>query len=265
MGAGVVYVDAHGNRIELRPFKPLCFTKPIVVVLKEPSTNTSSSTLEHAADLRRNPQESRLIMESLNTGLSCTAAVLGWIVVFGSTTTIPLSGGTSSALTALSYSAAAASSAQCWNGAIRTMNEAYFPANNDWLDSQEWYRATVFALDLISVGGAVGSGLATARSVKLLQQQGVSVREALGGLTRAQRKRLTTEIIRSNHPTASNAMIKAMRRAGHYPKRLTAEQLQKATILKIKDSVGATLSFTGSATSGAVRNLAVGIYEVTEK
>jgi len=69
---------------------------------------------------------------------------------------------------------------------------------------------------------------------------------------------------RSNHPTASNAMIKVLRRAGKYPKRLTSEQVKKTTLLQIKEAAGANFSFAGSGTSGIVRNIAIGIYEVTE-
>ena len=264
IGAGVVYVGSQGQKVELRPFEPLCYVNPFKVVLKEPSAGSRTSAVEHAADIRSRPQDSRLLMESLNTGLSCTAAVLGWVVVIGSTTSIPLTGGTSTPITILSYSAATASSIQCINGVVRTGNEIAYPQGNDWLDSQDWYQTAVFALDLISVGGAAGSGLMTVRRMKLLRSQGVSVQQALRGLGRPERKRLTTEIIRSNHPTASNAMIKAMQRAGKYPKRLTSEQVKKATLLQIKESVGATFSFAGSGTSGIVRNIAIGIYEVTE-
>ena len=57
-----------------------------------------------------------------------------------------------------------------------------------------------------------------------------------------------------------------MVRANAYPKRYSNIQITEALKLQLKDALGATLSFTGSATSGVVKSLAIGIYEgVPEK
>lgn len=59
-------------------------------------------------------------------------------------------------------------------------------------------------------------------------------------------------------------MIKAMQAAGHYPRRYAATEISNATVLQLKEAVGATLSFAGSAATGAVRSVAIGIFEQTE-
>ncbi len=46
-----------------------------------------------------------------------------------------------------------------------------------------------------------------------------------------------------------------------YPKRYSNIQITEAMKLQVKDAIGATLSFTGSAVSGVVNSIAVGIYE----
>ena len=262
VGAGVVYVDSRYTIVELRPFKPICSVKPIKIVLREPPMPTPS--LEYAADIVSRPRESRLVLEAISTGLSCGAAVLGWIVVFGSGASVPITGGGSALLTTLGITAATASSLQCLNSAYRTRNEISSPSVNDQLEGEDWYVNATVALDFISLGGAAAAGALTIKSIKMLSSQGLTVREALRGLNRTQRRRLTEEIIRLNQPGASNRMVKYLQHSGLYPKRFTNTELQRATILQIKDAVGGVFSFTGSAVNGVVRNLAVGVYEVTE-
>lgn len=174
---------------------------------------------------------------------------------------VPLTGGASGTLTVIGYSAAVASTLQCGIGGFRTRIELSEPSLNDRMDDNEWYRNAVLALDAISLGGAGAAGMLTIRSVKLLKSQDLTTRQALDGLNRAQRARLTEEIVRLNHPRISNGMIKYLRRSGGYPRRYSNAQLKRATALRLKDALGAGLSFTGSAVGGVVRNVAVGIYE----
>jgi len=57
--------------------------------------------------------------------------------------------------------------------------------------------------------------------------------------------------------------MKAMIAAGKYPKRYTQGQISEALALKVKDAIGASFSFLGSASSGTARSIAVGLYEQT--
>ena len=91
-----------------------------------------------------------------------------------------------------------------------------------------------------------------------------SLRQILRGMSRAERKRLTEEVIRAQNRGISNGTLKAMQRAGRVPKRLTAEQVQQATVTQIRDALSGVLAFTGSAMSGTVRSIAIGLYEEAE-
>lgn len=129
------------------------------------------------------------------------------------------------------------------------------------LDSQEWYQNTTIALDVISIAGA-----ATLKAMKLLMaNSGKSTFSILKGLSRAERKRLTQEIIRLNHPAVSNKILKSMVKNGRYPKRFSGLKITQSLQLQLKDAVGASMSFTGSALSGNVNSLAVGIYEELDR
>lgn len=261
-GAGVAYIDSAQTTIFLREFSPICRREPIVVVLREPPRPMGMEA--HAADLARNPRESRTIAEGIGAAFSCSAAILSWAVVLGGIGAVPLSGGASMGLTALAYSAMIASSLQCVNSGARTVSEIVSPEFNEILDSQAWYMITAEVLDYISLAGATASGFATIKMVKTLGAQGIGIREALRGLDRTQRARLTKEVIRVNHPVASNRMIKFMQKNGRYPKRYSSTEISQATALHIKNALGATLSFTGSAIGGNISSIAIGVYEVVE-
>lgn len=82
---------------------------------------------------------------------------------------------------------------------------------------------------------------------------------------RVERARLTKEILRLNHPGVSNSILKSMMRTGVFPKRYTGIQITHALKLQLKDAIGASMSFSGSALSGSVKGLAIAIHqELTE-
>ncbi|MCI2283820.1 hypothetical protein L3081_10940 [Colwellia sp. MSW7] len=168
-GAAVVYIDSNYTITELRPFDPSCSLNPIKVVLREPpNLMNQKEFLGHLKGSQGNIRESKLVGEVVGTVLSCGAAFLGWVVVFGSSAAIPLTGGTSTAVTYLAVAASTASTAQCINGFVRTTLEVASPQSNDFLDSQEWYQSATTALDIISLLGAAAAGAMTLKTVKLL-------------------------------------------------------------------------------------------------
>jgi cell division inhibitor SulA len=135
-----------------------------------------------------------------------------------------------------------------------------------YCDSQEWYQNTTIALDVISIAGAAAAGAATLKATKLLMaNSGKSTLSILKGLSRAERKRLTQDIIRLNHPSVSNRVLKSMVKNGRYPKRFSGLKITQSLQLQLKDAVGASMSFAGSALSGNVNSLAVGIYEELDR
>ena len=263
-GAGVIYIDKNNNFIELRAFTPSSSLKPIKIVLREPPKMMHQT--EFASYLKNsqgNKNESRFVGELAGAALSCGAAFLGWLVVFGSSAAIPLTGGTSAAITYLSVGAASAGTGQCINGLYRTTNEIFYPEKNEWLDSQEWYQNTMTSLDVISIAGATAAAAATLKAAKLLMANGQTASSVLKSFTRAQRKQLTNEIIRLNSPAAakSNNVLKRLVNNGVFPKRYAGIQITQTLKLQIKDGIGASMSFGGSALSGTMHSLAVGIYQ----
>ncbi|MBU2972026.1 hypothetical protein KO527_22060 [Pseudoalteromonas sp. C2R02] len=188
-GAAVVYIDSNYTITELRPFDPSCRLNPIKVVLREPPKLMNQKEFAgHLKGSQGNIRESKLVGELAGTVLSCGAAFLGWVAVFGSSPAIPLTGGTSAAVTYLVIGASTASSMQCGNGLYRIYNERRNPEMNDFLDSNEWYQDITTALDIILLAGAAAAGAATLKTVKLLMaNSSKSTSAILKGLSRAEK------------------------------------------------------------------------------
>ncbi|MBF6028029.1 NAD synthetase [Pseudomonas sp. P115] len=263
VGAGVVYIDANFNVVTLREFQPICSIAPKRLILREAQKYIAPT--QFAQQVQDNPRESRLVGEAVNTTLSCAGAVIGWIVVLSGSVAVPFSAGASSVVVALGYTAATASSLQCFASGYRTVNEIRNPAKNDQLDSEEWYQYTMIALDAASLVGVGASSLATLKLVRLNKATtGKSVREVLRGLNRQERAKLTKELLSINDPRLSSKMIKLKQLSGELSKRFTPTEVKHATVTQIKDALGAVIGFTGSAVSGNVRTIAVGLYEEAE-
>lgn len=262
----VVYFNGK-SLTELRPHPPVCMESYLTVVIRGVPA-ADAKKIDRPTPNARN-EDDRFYSELLGASLSCGAAVLSWVVVAGSSAAIPVTGGTSTAITVLSYGAATASSLQCANSSYRLYNESNYgdPEVNAWLDSQGWYEHTSTALDVISVAGGLASAGATLKMALQLQKSGTPMKEVLKGLSRHQRKRLTQEIIRTNNPGISNKVLKSLVAAGKYPKRFGKFDLSNTVRLQLKDAIGATLSFGGSATSGIIRspsaipNVAIAVFE----
>lgn len=210
-----------------------------------------------------NPKERNLVLEVSGAALSCGAAALSWLVVIGTAGTIPLTAGTTSPLTYLSTSAAIASTIQCVNGGLRTYNEiSGNTETNDELDSNQWYVTMSYALDVISLAGAETSYAMTIKAAKLTKKStGKSYIDTLKGLNRADRKRLTEEVIRMQNPNVNNTLLKKYMQSGTYPKRYSNFGIKRTYVNQLKDAIGASLSFTGSALSGVVNGMTIGVWE----
>ena len=124
-----------------------------------------------------------------------------------------------------------------------------------WLDSQEWYTTTSTALDAISLGGAAAGLKSAALTYRLLNRStSESVFSLLQKMGRADRARLTEEIIRIRNPGISNSGIKAAMTAGVYPKRYPSEALQSLLQRELMNAVTNSSAFIGSAILGTIRN-----------
>lgn len=268
-GVRVVYFD--GIKLhELRPHPPICQENAVTVLLKKVSPVEQVRIVNPAP--RDKPKQDLFYQELLSSSLSCGAAALSWVAVAGSSAAIPVSGGASSVITVLAYGAAGVSSVQCINSAVRFYNETDFGSSevNQWLDSQLWYTNTMTSLDAISVLGAAASMGATLRMVLNLRLSGASVSTALKGLPRNTRKRLTEDLIRAQNSGISNGALKALIAAGKYPKRFGRIEITNSVRLQLKDAFGASLSFSGSALGGVIREpsavpkVAIAIFEEFE-
>lgn len=257
VGAGVVYIDADYNVVTLREFTPICSIQPKRLILREAKRYIAPA--QFVQEVQDNPRESRLLKEAIGTTLSCTGAVLGWIVVFSGTVAVPFTAGASMVVAGIGLAATTASTAQCFVGGIRTSNEINNPAANDALDNAEWYQNVSLVLDAVSLLGVGASGLTT---LKFLQARkaatGRSWYESTKGLSRQQRKALTDELLSLKHPQLTSKLLKLQQQSGLLPKRYTPTQLQHATRTQIQDAVGGAIGFVGSST---VQSIAVGLYE----
>ncbi|MDO7898074.1 NAD synthetase [Pseudomonas citrulli] len=260
VGAGVVYIDAEFNVVTLREFKPICSIKPKRVILREAQKYIAPE--QFAQHVQNNPRESRLVIEAVNTTLSCAGAVISWVVIASGTILVPFSAGASGVMVAIAWTAAGASSLQCVNGLVRTSLEIASPQTNDWLDSEAWYQNASIGLDAASLVGVGASALTTIKMVRVAKAStGKTLREVLRGLNRQERAKLTKELLSINDPRLTSKMLKLKQLAGELPKRFTAAELKHGTITQIKDSLGAAIGLSGSALSGNVKTIAIGLYE----
>ncbi len=260
VGAGVVYIDADFNIVTLREFKPICSIQPKRIILREAQKYVAPT--QFAQHVTSNPRESRLIGEAVNTGISCLGAVISWAAIASGTLLVPFSAGASSVVVVIGYAAAGASSLQCINGLARTTLEVAKPEVNDWLDSEGWYQNASIVLDAASL---VGVGASTLTTVKLARAAkaatGKSLREVLRGLNRQERAKLTKELLSINDPKLTPKLLKLKQASGELTKRFTPTQLKHGTTTQIKDALSAVIGFGGSAYSGNVNTIAIGLYE----
>lgn len=169
---------------------------------------------------------------------------------------VPLTAGTSAAVAAVIIAGGVATGIQCVNGIGRlsliTMNHNDYVA---WMDSQEWYTATNTVLDAITLAGAAAGLKSAALTYRLLNRStSESLLSLLQKMSRADRTRLTEELIRIRNPGISNAGIKAAMKAGVYPKRYPSEALQLLLQRELMNAVANSSAFVGSAISGTIRN-----------
>lgn len=251
--ARIVYFDGIQMH-EVRPHPPICQQSYLTIVIRAVQAKDIAKISHPTPNAKQ--EDSRFYSELMSTSLSCGAAVLSWVAFAGSSAVIPVTGGTSTALSVLTFGAATASSAQCGVSTFRLWNESSFgnSATNRWLDSQEWYNHTVTALDVLSVAGAAAATGMTLKMALQLQRSGTPIKKVLEGLSRQQRKALTEDIIRANSPGISNRALKALVASGTYPKRFGKAELSNTVRLQLKDAIGATFSFMGSASGGVIRD-----------
>ncbi|WP_217478630.1 hypothetical protein [Enterobacter chuandaensis] len=222
-----------------------------VIVTKtksQPSTSSVGTSLTDAV------ASTSMGTELASTVLSCGAMIITGGVMLAGTAATPLTAGGSGVLVAIGYAGTLATGLQCVNGLYRIYDLVENGGENvAWLDSQEWYVATSTSLDVISLasaGGALKEALSTWRAMKSVSS--LKATEWLKNYPRQDRARLTELIIRAQNPGISNKEIKALIRAGLYPKRFPTGPVQVELTRQLGQVVTSAAALAGSAVSGVV-------------
>ena len=245
-GTGVAFVGRGMSQI-VRPAAMPSGLQTWIVLVEEEGVAPRGST-----------RPSKLGEEFLKFGLSCGATVLAGVAVAGSAAAAPLTAGTSSAVTVLSWGAAVASSAQCGVSAGRLINEVFEPQNNDWLDSQTWFETADNLLDGVSaVGGLTALGQTAQAAIRLSKTSGRPLKEILKGMDRAQRKRLAQDLARYSGEAPTRRTFVRLAREGKIPKIFTSEQVKAGVVKQTLEAIGAGLDLANSAAFGVINKVAV--------
>lgn len=255
-GSGVAYIG-DGQCILLRTPRHSSGLKTYVIVKEEELDEDDD--VPSANDVT----PPNLGVELVGLGLNCGGAVLSWAALGGEVSAATVTGGATLTLTLITWSAAIATTAQCANSIIRSVDVAVHHGQwTRWLDSQDYYIWAGDVLDGISIVGATAAGAATVKTVLALRRAtGRELGSILKQLSRAERKRLTQEIIRMQMPNISNSAMKDLIRAGQFPARFTASQISDALFAQLRDAISATMAFGSSAVSGDVKLLYVDIFQ----
>lgn len=260
IGAGVVFIDEAFNVVVLREFQAICSVRPIKLVLRE--APRSVGPVEFKRMLEHEPRDSQLMGEALNTAVTCAGAILSWVVVTSGVALMPFTAGTSVVITFIGQAALAASVTQCIVGLGRTSVEAFAPHYLDQLDNKAWYQAVDTTLDAIALLGVATSALTTITTVNTATKvTGKPIRQILKGLNRQERAKLNDELLRLQDPRLTSKLLKVKQANNVLPKRISATQMQLATVNHIREALAATVGFAGSSMPGNIKTLAIGIYE----
>lgn len=260
IGAAVVYIDEEFSVVILREFQAICSVQTKKVVLREAPKYVGP--VEFKRMLEYEPRESELIGEVLNTAVTCTGALLSWVLISSGIMFMPFTGGASAVIAFVGKAAAVASSVQCISGVVRTAYEVYSPQSNDELNNNAWYEAAMIVLDGVALLGVATSALSTVKAVNTVTRvSGKPLWQVLRGLSRQERVKLNNELLSIRDPRLTTKLLKLERAAGRAPKRISAAEVQQSTVNHMRDALAATASFSSSVLSGNINTLAIGIYE----
>ena len=212
--------------------------------------------------LEHEPRESKLVSEAMNTALTCAGALLSWVAITSGVALIPFTAGVSVVISFIGKAALVASGAQCFIGLGRAGAEVLVPRDLDKLNNEAWFQAVAALLDAIALLGVATSALTVTKTVNTTRKvTGKSFTQVLRGLNRQERVKLNNELLRLQEPRLIPKMLKIKQANKVLPKRISATKMRQATANHIQETLAAALGLTGSAISGNVKTLAIGIYE----
>lgn len=194
--------------------------------------------------------------EIASTFLSCGALILTVVSAVVAAGAAPITGGVSAPLAVLAAAGAAATAIQCGNGLWRLYDTEFNDAKTvSWIDTQNWYIATSTALDLVSlaaVGGALKEVVMTYRAMR--SASSMKAIQWLKSYSRAERARLTEGIIKFLNPKISNKAMKAMIKAGKYPRRYPTEAVHKKLQEQLINAITSAMAVAGSRVNGVINS-----------
>ncbi|MDX7986140.1 hypothetical protein FE392_02150 [Xenorhabdus sp. 12] len=256
-GAGIIYSDGLYKRYLVRPSKRRA--SPAVSELTHIIIFNLEAGVAPEVELKKTVSDPDLMPEIGSTALSCGGALVSGLGLLGSGAAVPFTGGMSTPAVVLMYGGLTASGLQCVNGGYRIYQLTGAGKEGiehvAWLDSQDWYVTTSTLLDVISLASGAAALKDAYKTYKIMKS--ASPRRAsewLKSMPRHERKRLTEEIMRHNNPGISNQAIKRAIAHGKYIKRYPTEDIQKALLSHLKNSLTAAGGFVSSGMTGTIRN-----------
>ncbi|MDR0212064.1 MAG: NAD synthetase [Pseudomonas putida] len=261
IGAGVVYIDAQYNIVNLRRFQAVCSVVPKWLVIQEVRQPVTARA--YVENIQRDAREPEMFAEIANMGLACTGAALSVLIIVAGGVTSTFSGGVATPIVYLGFAGAGAALLQCAVGVGRVYSELGGATQDDAWFHEEWFEIVSQLLDTIAL---LAVGVAGANMIRYLQVRksstGIGWSQLLRPLSRQQRKALNDELLRVRHPSLTNKQLKLAQRIGRKKKRLTPAELSQATLAMIRESLASGLTVIGSS---SVQSIAVSIMESTHR
>lgn len=261
IGAGVVYIDAQYNIVNLRRFQAVCSVVPKRVVIQELRRHVTPQ--QYVEQVQRGSRESRLLEEIANMGVACTGAVLSVALVIGGGGVSAVSAGLATPIMYLGMAGAIVSVVQCGIGIRRARAEYTNPGLVDRWDNDQWVLSVSRLLDAISLLAVLAGSYNMIKYLQHLRSvTGRSWSELLRPLGRQQRKALNNELLRISHPSLTKKQLKLAQQTGQMKKRLTAIEMKRVTSIQIRESLANVLGIAGNAT---VQSIVVSTVELDTK
>lgn len=261
IGAGVAYIDAQYNIVNLRRFQAVCSVVPKRVVIQELRRHVTPQ--QYVEQVQRGSRESRLLEEMANMGVACTGAVLSVALVIVGGGVSAVSAGLATPIMYLGMAGAVVSVVQCGIGIRRARAEYTNPGLVDRWDNDQWVLSVSRLLDAISLLAVLAGSYNMIKYLQHLRSAtGRSWSELLRPLGRQQRKALNNELLRISHPSLTKKQLKLAQQTGQMRKRLTATEMKRVTSIQIRESLANVLGIAGNAT---VQSIVVSTVELDTK
>lgn len=261
IGAGVVYIDAQYNIVNLRRFQAVCSVVPKRVVIQELRRHVTPQ--QYVEQVQRGSRESRLLEEMANMGVACTGAVLSVALVIVGGGVSAVSAGLATPIMYLGMAGAVVSVVQCGIGIRRARAEYTNPGLVDRWDNDQWVLPVSRLLDAISLLAVLAGSYNMIKYLQHLRSvTGRSWSELLRPLGRQQRKALNNELLRISHPSLTKKQLKLAQQTGQMKKRLTDIEMKRVTSIQIRESLANVLGIAGNAT---VQSIVVSTVELDTK